>query len=76
VLYEGRLVADRLTAESTPREIVELIVGSSATGTGFPAHLGVGKLPCRPAAIRGTAPDTGLPAREPGSPGLFESTAG
>lgn len=29
VLYEGRLVADRHTAESTPREIVELIVGSS-----------------------------------------------
>lgn len=29
VLYEGRLVADRCTAESTPREIVELIVGSS-----------------------------------------------
>jgi signal transduction histidine kinase len=29
VLYEGRLVADRRTAESTPREIVELIVGSS-----------------------------------------------
>lgn len=29
VLYEGRLVADRLTAESAPREIVELIVGSS-----------------------------------------------
>ncbi len=28
VLYEGRLVADRRTAESTPREIVELIVGS------------------------------------------------
>src|SRR5574339_352031 len=29
VLYEGRLVADRHTIESTPREIVELIVGSS-----------------------------------------------
>lgn len=29
VLYEGRLVADRRTSESTPREIVELIVGSS-----------------------------------------------
>ena len=29
VLYEGRLVADRRTAEATPREIVELIVGSS-----------------------------------------------
>jgi signal transduction histidine kinase len=29
VLYEGRLVADRPTAESTPREIVELIVGSA-----------------------------------------------
>ena len=29
VLYEGRLVADRRTAESTQREIVELIVGSS-----------------------------------------------
>jgi len=29
VLYEGRLVADRRTAESVPREIVELIVGSS-----------------------------------------------
>ena len=29
VLYEGRLVADRYTAESTPREIVELIVGAS-----------------------------------------------
>jgi signal transduction histidine kinase len=29
VLYEGRLVADRQTAESSPREIVELIVGSS-----------------------------------------------
>ena len=29
VLYEGRLVADRRTIESTPREIVELIVGSS-----------------------------------------------
>jgi len=28
VLYEGRLVADRRTVESTPREIVELIVGS------------------------------------------------
>lgn len=29
VLYEGRLVADRLTADSVPRDIVELIVGSS-----------------------------------------------
>ncbi|MBL8050666.1 MAG: ATP-binding cassette domain-containing protein [Anaerolineales bacterium] len=29
VLYEGKLVADRRTAESTPREIVELIVGST-----------------------------------------------
>jgi len=29
VLYEGRLVADRRTDESVPREIVELIVGSS-----------------------------------------------
>ncbi|MFN8411834.1 MAG: ATP-binding cassette domain-containing protein [Anaerolineales bacterium] len=29
VLYEGKLVADRKTAESTPREIVELIVGSA-----------------------------------------------
>jgi signal transduction histidine kinase len=29
VLYEGRLVANRRTAESTPREIVELIVGAS-----------------------------------------------
>ena len=29
VLYEGRLVADRRTVKSTPREIVELIVGSS-----------------------------------------------
>jgi signal transduction histidine kinase len=29
VLYEGRLVADRRTADSVPREIVELIVGSS-----------------------------------------------
>jgi signal transduction histidine kinase len=29
VLYEGRLIADRRTAESTPREIVELIVGST-----------------------------------------------
>ena len=29
VLYEGRLVADRHTDESVPREIVELIVGSS-----------------------------------------------
>ncbi|MCB9112716.1 MAG: ATP-binding cassette domain-containing protein [Anaerolineales bacterium] len=28
VLYEGQLVADRKTSESTPREIVELIVGS------------------------------------------------
>jgi signal transduction histidine kinase len=29
VLYEGRLAADRRTVEATPREIVELIVGSS-----------------------------------------------
>jgi ABC-type sugar transport system ATPase subunit len=29
VLYEGRLVADRRTVDATPREIVELIVGSS-----------------------------------------------
>ncbi len=29
VLYEGRLVADRRTAESVPREIVERMVGSS-----------------------------------------------
>lgn len=29
VLYEGRLVADRLTSDSVPRDIVELIVGSS-----------------------------------------------
>jgi signal transduction histidine kinase len=29
VLYEGKLVADRRTVEVTPREIVELIVGSS-----------------------------------------------
>lgn len=29
VLYEGRLVADRRTSEAVPREIVELIVGSS-----------------------------------------------
>ena len=29
VLYEGRLSADRCTAESTPRDIVELIVGGS-----------------------------------------------
>ena len=29
VLYEGRLVADRRTVELTPREIVELMVGSS-----------------------------------------------
>jgi signal transduction histidine kinase len=29
VLYEGRLVADRQTSESVPREIVELVVGSS-----------------------------------------------
>jgi ABC-type sugar transport system ATPase subunit len=29
VLYEGRLVADRHTEECVPREIVELIVGSS-----------------------------------------------
>ena len=32
VLYEGRLVADRKTSESTPREIVELMVGSAAHG--------------------------------------------
>ncbi|MBI3176574.1 MAG: ATP-binding cassette domain-containing protein [Chloroflexi bacterium] len=29
VLYEGRLVADRRASEAVPREIVELIVGSS-----------------------------------------------
>lgn len=29
VLYEGRLVADRVTSDSMPRDIVELIVGSS-----------------------------------------------
>ncbi len=29
VLYEGRLVADQLTSEATPREIVELIVGAT-----------------------------------------------
>ncbi len=29
VLFEGRLVADRPTADSTPREIVELIVGAT-----------------------------------------------
>lgn len=29
VLYEGRLVANRRTSESVPRDIVELIVGSS-----------------------------------------------
>lgn len=29
VLYEGRVIADRRTADSTPREIVELIVGSA-----------------------------------------------
>jgi signal transduction histidine kinase len=29
VLYEGKLVADRRTVDATPREIVELIVGSS-----------------------------------------------
>ena len=29
VLYEGRIIADRVTADSTPREIVELIVGST-----------------------------------------------
>jgi signal transduction histidine kinase len=29
VLYEGKMVADRRTSEVTPREIVELIVGSS-----------------------------------------------
>jgi signal transduction histidine kinase len=28
-LYEGRVIADRRTADSTPREIVELIVGSA-----------------------------------------------
>ncbi|MBI2332243.1 MAG: ATP-binding cassette domain-containing protein [Chloroflexi bacterium] len=32
VLFEGRLVADRKTSESTPREIVELMVGSTAHG--------------------------------------------
>lgn len=32
VLYEGRLVADRKASESTPREIVELMVGSAAHG--------------------------------------------
>ena len=30
VLYEGRLVADRRTADSTPREIVEMIVGAAS----------------------------------------------
>ena len=29
VLYEGRIIADRDTADSTPREIVELMVGST-----------------------------------------------
>jgi signal transduction histidine kinase len=29
VVYEGRIIADRDTADSTPREIVELIVGST-----------------------------------------------
>jgi signal transduction histidine kinase len=29
VLYEGRIIADRITADSTPREIVELIVGNT-----------------------------------------------
>ncbi len=29
VLFEGRIIADRLTEDSTPREIVELIVGST-----------------------------------------------
>ncbi len=29
VLYEGRVIADRRTEDSTPREIVELIVGST-----------------------------------------------
>ncbi|HSD83487.1 MAG TPA: ATP-binding cassette domain-containing protein [Anaerolineae bacterium] len=29
VLYEGRIIADRLTGDSTPREIVEWIVGST-----------------------------------------------
>jgi signal transduction histidine kinase len=29
VLYEGRVIADRNTVDSTPREIVELIVGST-----------------------------------------------
>ncbi len=29
VLYEGRLIADRRTSDCTPRDIVELIVGSS-----------------------------------------------
>lgn len=30
VLYEGRLTADRRTAECTPRDIVEMIVGTSS----------------------------------------------
>lgn len=30
VLYEGRLAADRRTADSTPREIVEMIVGAAS----------------------------------------------
>lgn len=30
VLYEGRLAADRYTADCTPRDIVELIVGTSS----------------------------------------------
>jgi len=29
ILYEGRVVAGRRTSESTPREIVELIVGAT-----------------------------------------------
>jgi signal transduction histidine kinase len=29
VLYEGRIIAERKTADSTPRDIVELIVGST-----------------------------------------------
>jgi len=29
VMYEGRVIADRVTADSTPREIVELMVGGT-----------------------------------------------
>ena len=36
VLYEGRLVADRRTSESVPREVVELIVGSARTMNSSP----------------------------------------